>query len=355
MEFLKLFLLPLAFIYGLIIRVRNKLFDWKLISSEFFTVPVISVGNLTVGGTGKTPHVEYITRLLSKEYKVATLSRGYGRETSGFKIACDEDQARTIGDEPMQFYNKFPGISVAVDSNRRRGIKNILKLKPETDVVILDDAFQHRFVKPGLSILLSDYHKLFFHDYLLPVGTLREHRKGSRRADLIIITKTPEVLSPFERRRIIEGIKPLNNQKVLFSYIRYRELKSLWKPDEPFSLSNHYGMILLVAGIANAYPLEFRLRDHCNELITMRFDDHHKYTRTDLERIKQNYSDLYTRNKLLVTTEKDAMRMLEPSLRDLAAQLPIYYIPIQIDFHGNDKHTFDQTIKDYVKENKREH
>lgn len=355
MEFLKLFLLPLAIIYGLIIRVRNKLFDWKLISSETFTVPVISVGNLTVGGTGKTPHVEYITRLLSKVYKVATLSRGYGRETSGFKIACEEDQARTIGDEPMQFYHKFPGISVAVDSNRRRGIKNILKLKPETDVVILDDAFQHRFVKPGLSILLSDYHKLFFHDYLLPVGTLREHRKGSRRADVIIITKTPEVLSPFERRRIIEGIKPLPNQKVLFSYIRYRELKSLWQSDEPFNPSNHYGIILLVAGIANAYPLEFRLRDHCNELITMRFDDHHKYTRTDLERIKQNYSDLYTRNKLLVTTEKDAMRMLEPSLRDLAAQLPIYYIPIHIDFHGNDKHTFDQTIKDYVKENKREH
>lgn len=353
MEILRLFLLPFALIYEVITRIRNKLFDWKLVRSTAYNVPIISVGNLSSGGTGKTPHVEYIIRLLSNENKVATLSRGYGRLTKGFRIADDNDRASSIGDEPMQFYNKFKNVSVVVDADRNNGISNILHQKPDTDVILLDDAFQHRYVKPGLSILLSDYHKLFSGDYLLPYGTLREARSGSKRADLIVITKTPGVLSPFDKKRIVESINPRPNQKLLYSYIKYGAIKSLWYPEAVIEPDVKFSVIMLVAGIANPYPLEFELKNKCNDLITLRYEDHHKYTPEDFERIKQNFTDIYSRNKLLITTEKDAMRMLDPKVKALASKLPFYYIPIDIDFHNGDKEPFDEIIINYVRENKR--
>lgn len=354
MEFLRLLILPLALFYELITRLRNTLFDLRVLPSARFNFPVISVGNLSAGGTGKTPHVEYLIRLLINEYKIATLSRGYGRKTSGFRIAGPHDNSGTIGDEPAQFYNKFPEVTVACDESRKRGINNIMQQKPETDLIILDDAFQHRYVKPGMSILLTDFHKLFTHDYLLPFGTLREARKGSERANLIVVTKTPNVLSPFERQRITQSIKPSPFQKVLFSFIKYGNLKSLWNPDQIIDPAMRCSVIMLVAGIANSYPLEYELRGKCNDLIIMRFKDHHKYSELDLKLIKENYSDIYTRNKLLITTEKDAMRMLDPSIKRQASELPFYYLPIEVEFHEGDKQIFDETIKKYVRENKRE-
>ncbi len=353
MEFLRLFLLPFSLLYGLATRFRNLLFDLKILPSTTYKMPIISVGNLSAGGTGKTPHVEYLINLLNTSYKVSTLSRGYGRRTSGFKLANSDDHASTIGDEPAQFYNKFPLITVAVDEKRRNGIDKLQNYHPETDVIILDDAFQHRYVKPGLSILLTDYHKLFSNDYLLPYGTLREARSGMKRADVIVISKTPIVLSPIERKSIIDGIKPLTYQKVLFSFVKYGAIRSLWKKEEVIDTDCHYGIILLVAGIANPYPLEYELRSKCHELITMHFNDHHKYTPEDINQIKQNYSDIYTRNKLLVTTEKDAMRMLDPSIIDNASQLPFYYIPMEIEFHERDKQIFDKIILNYVRQDKR--
>lgn len=354
MEFLKLFLLPLAIVYEWITRARNKLFDLKLLPSVSYNLPVISVGNLSAGGTGKTPHVEYIIRLLSGTFNLTTLSRGYGRETKGFRIAKEGDNSSTIGDEPMQFFTKFPQINVVLDADRRNGIKNIISQLPRTDAIVLDDAFQHRYVKPGLSILLTDFHKLFTNDYILPLGTLRESRKASKRANIIIVTKTPSVLSPYERERILNSIKPSPYQKVLFSYIKYGKMQSLWKDSEQEEPRDRYSVIMLVAGIANPYPLEHELRKICNDLITLRFNDHHKYTRRDFESIKRNFNDIYTRNKLLITTEKDAMRMLNPEVKDLAAELPIYYMPMEIDFHNGDKKIFDETLNEYVRKNKRE-
>jgi tetraacyldisaccharide 4'-kinase len=353
MEFLRLFLLPFAIIYEIVTRLRNWLFDWKILSSRTFPLPVISVGNLSAGGTGKTPHTEYLIRLLSNDYQIATLSRGYGRKTRGFRIANENDNAGTIGDEPSQFYNKFPEITVSTDEKRRRGITSLLNLKPELDLIIMDDAFQHRYVKPGLSILLTDYHKLYSKDYPLPLGTLREARSGARRADLIVVTKTPNVLSPFDRELIVDSLKPKSHQQIFFSFVKYGEIRSVWNPEEVIDTATKFSVIILVAGIANPYPLEFELRNRCSDLIVLRYKDHHKYTSVDFEQISRNYSDIYTRNKLLVTTEKDAMRMLDPEVKEMASQLPFFYVPMEVDFHHSDKEKFDNTVINYVRTNKR--
>ena len=353
MELLRLLLLPFTLLYGLAVRLRNALFDARILPSESYKIPIISVGNLSVGGTGKTPHVEYLIRLLAPEYQLATLSRGYGRKTRGFRFAGENDNSATIGDEPAQFHHKFREISVFTDEVRRRGISNILKYHPDIDLLILDDAFQHRYVKPGLSILLTDYHKIFSNDYLLPYGTLREPINGAKRADIIVVTKTPSVLSPIERQQIISDISPTPEQKVLFSFVKYGTIKSLWNQDEVLDINEHWSVILLGAGIANPYPLEYELRNKCNDLIVMRYKDHHTYTKDDIDRIKSNYSDIYTRKKLLITTEKDAMRLLNPEIRSLAAELPFYYVPMEIEFHEKDKQLFDETILNYVRENKR--
>lgn len=352
MEFLRLFLLPFSLIFELITRLRNKLFDWKILPGVSFQFPLISVGNLSAGGTGKTPHVEYLIGLLISGNALATLSRGYGRKTKGFRIANHNDNAGTIGDEPEQFHNKFPGIVVCTDEKRKHGILSLLSVKPDLDVIIMDDAFQHRYVKPGLSILLTDYHRLYTKDYLLPFGTLRESRSGARRADLIVITKTPNVLSPFDRQSITASIKPRKHQKIYFSFVKYGKLRSVWNSEETIEAGTKFTVIILVAGIANPYPLEYELRNICSDLIVLRYGDHHKYTSGDFEQIKGNYNDIYTRNKLLVTTEKDAMRMLDPDVKEMAAQLPFFYVPIEIDFHNGDKQDFDKTILDYVKANK---
>ncbi|MBK6964675.1 MAG: tetraacyldisaccharide 4'-kinase [Bacteroidales bacterium] len=351
MEILRILLLPLSMIYGLITAFRNLLFDLKVLPVEKFDVPVISVGNLSAGGTGKTPHVEYLIRLLSEVFKVSTLSRGYGRKTSGFIAASDQDNAASIGDEPMQYHKKFNNIGVFVDEHRRRGIRNLLIADPATQVVLLDDAFQHRYVKPGLSILLTDYHKLYCNDYLMPSGTLREYNKGARRADIIIVTKSPRVLSPIDRRRIVTDLRPSTHQKVYFSYIRYGDIVSLWNKSCQRKSGEKYNTIVLFAGIANIYPLQDQLKRECIELIIYQFPDHHQYTSKDLDQIKRNFDDLYSRNKLLITTEKDAMRLLNPDLVGLASKMPVHYLPIEIDFHGNDKEAFNDQILTYVERN----
>lgn len=353
MELLRILLIPFALIYGWIISIRNLLFNWKILPSVKFSLPVISVGNLSVGGTGKTPHIEYLIRLLSPDYDVNTLSRGYGRETKGFKKATAENYASQIGDEPLQYFRKFNSIGVFVDENRRRGIRTILKTNENAEVILMDDAFQHRFVKPGLSILLTDFHNLYSRDYLLPSGKLREPIAGASRADLIIVTKTERVLSPILARQIINELKPKPHQNVYFSYIKYGMFTSLWDNDYALEGGVRFGMILLFAGIANTYPIEEYLRDHCNELVVIRFKDHHQYTEQDLLRIKRNFDDLYSPNKLLVTTEKDAMRLLQPELVEIAVKLPVFYMPIEVEIHKNYKQQFDNQILNYVNKDQR--
>jgi len=327
------------------------MFDLHIQPSADYKTPLIVVGNLSVGGTGKTPHIEYLIRLLQPKFSVATLSRGYGRLTKGYRLAGDNDGTAEIGDEPMQYFRKFRDIKVAVDESRRNGIDQLLKLQPTPNVILLDDAFQHRWVKPGYSLLLTDYQQLYSDDYLLPAGRLREPRRGARRADTIIVTKTPRMLSPFVRRDILARIKPRAHQQVLFSYIRYGEWVHFGRGDCQSPSRRRVNTILLVTGIADPSPLEEYLRQTCEELVAMSFPDHHRYNEKDMENVSNAFKNIISRNKLIITTEKDAMRLLNPLYEAWINTMPWYYIPMDIEFHGADKELFTNNILTYVTEN----
>lgn len=344
--------LPFSLLYGLIIVIRNKLFDIGFFRSTQFNLPVISVGNLVAGGTGKTPHIEYLIRLLNKQHHIATLSRGYLRKTKGFVLAQKGCTAATIGDEPLQYFQKFKHILVAVDEKRRRGIRQLLKLHKKPDVILLDDAFQHRSVKPGLSILLTDFHNIYTNNYMLPTGTLREPRSGARRADVIIVTKTPLVLSPLTRRQLTDELAPLPHQKLFFSYIHYDHMLPVL-PQTPLPTNKQFSTILLFAGIANTYPLEEHLTKFCNNLITINFADHHAYTEKDILKIKTEFESIFSKNKIIITTEKDAMRLGDDKLVPLIGDLPLFYVPIKVSLHDNDQQLFIQFVQNYVKANQR--
>jgi tetraacyldisaccharide 4'-kinase len=345
-------LYPLSLLYGLFMLVRNLLFDLGILHSQSYGTPIISVGNLSVGGTGKTPHIEYIIRLLHGKTLIATLSRGYGRSSSGFILGSKRSNVKYIGDEPMQFIKKFDDIKVAVDEKRARGIALLLEKNPPPGIILLDDAFQHRWVKPGFSVLLSDYHHLYIQDHVIPAGRLREFASGAKRADCIVVTKTPKVFSPITRRRIIDELRPKPHQRVFFSYIKYGTPIPL-SDHTPVDLQQKYSFILLFTGIANNDLLKEQLRRMCNDLTTIEFKDHHQYKEQDLRKIMSKYDDLPSQKKILITTEKDVMRLRIPDLSAILKTMPIYYIPIEVDFHGDDKQSFDKSILDYVEENKR--
>lgn len=351
---LQVILFPVSICYGLAMQLRNLLFDLRIFNSRSFDKPVISVGNLSYGGTGKTPHIEYLVRLLSPGRALATLSRGYGRKSSGFILASRQSEVKYIGDEPLQFLEKFSTLKVAVDEKRSRGIQKLIEQFPDLDTILLDDAFQHRYVKAGLSILLTDYHRLYCDDLVLPSGTLREFRGGARRADIIVVTKTPKIFSPITRRRIIEELKPEARQQVYFSYIKYVDPVAVYdipNLEFPGKVTN----ILLFTGIANDYPLREHLERMCSELVVMKFADHHQYTVKDLEGIVRAYNDLPTQKKVLMTTEKDAMRLKTTELSAYLKNLPLFCVPMEIEFHGTDKEKFDNEILRYVAKNKGNH
>ena len=346
MRFIQLLLLPLSYCYGLLMMVRNGLFNANLLRSVGFDVPVISIGNLSAGGTGKTPMIEYLIRLLRGRFQVASLSRGYGRESSGYILASQRSNYKYIGDEPMQFVKKFSDVKVAVDANRERGINTLLAKFPQLNVILLDDAFQHRRIRPGLSILLTDYHNLYPEDHVIPSGMLREFPCGANRADLIVVTKTPKVFSPITRRRIIGELKPKDHQKVFFSYIQYDDPVSAFGWQEPFQ--QRYSYILLVSGIANEDPLREHLERKCTEVVRMKFSDHHPYSEEDVLKIRKQFDDLPSQKKVIVTTEKDLMRFRLPALAQHLKGIPFFYIPISVEFHGSDKNAFDDTVTGYV-------
>jgi tetraacyldisaccharide 4'-kinase len=329
--------------------IRNKFFDFGILPSKKFDIPVISVGNLSTGGTGKTPHVEYLIRLLNTEFKVAVLSRGYKRKTSGFILAGENSSAAQIGDEPFQIFNKFNNLIVAVDEKRKRGILNLIKSSPSPDVMLLDDAFQHRYVTPGISILLSDYHKLFTQDYVLPSGSLREFRCGAKRADMIVVTKSSKIFSPITRQSIREEIRPASHQKLFYSYIDYGPILPVKGIDFVPDGRKKYNTIMIVAGIANTYPLEFHLRNFCDEIKLLKFPDHHEYNEKDIVKIMEAYDGIITRNKIIITTEKDLMRISRPEFLNTLQHYPVCYIQIEIVFHKEDKPVFDKYILEYVR------
>ncbi len=357
MKFLRIILYPFSQLYGLLVALRNKCYDLGFFSSREFNLPVISVGNLTLGGTGKTPHIEYIIRLLKETHKIATLSRGYGRITSGFQMADERSTSADVGDEPKQFKRKFPDVEVAVDARRVRGIRRLLEKFPSLDLVLLDDAFQHRAVKPGLSVLLTDYTKLYYTDTMVPSGTLREWHSGVKRADIIVVTKTPALFSPLEKKRIIKDIRPLPYQHIYFSYLRYGDFVPMNNEEGSRQVLSREACfdqgytVVMLTGIANAWHLEYFLKEKVKKLITVKFSDHHEYSLSEVMRLRDTFQELKGENKIILTTEKDAMRLDKAALIEILRTLPVYYVPIEIAFHDRDEQEFNQQIVDYVRAN----
>jgi tetraacyldisaccharide 4'-kinase len=357
-KFLRIIAFPLSFIYGIIIAIRNKMYDTGILPSREFGIPVISVGNLCVGGTGKTPHIEYLIRLLKSEFYIATLSRGYGRKTKGFLLADTQSTASDIGDEPLQFKRKYSNVRVAVDARRVNGIHELQKNYPSLQTILLDDAFQHRAVKPGLSIVLTDYSKLYVHDLIVPTGSLREFKSGIIRADIIVVTKCPVILLPIERKRLLNEIKPMPHQHVYFSYIKYGDFLPLNGTEQrnPFTKEFYFERnysILLLTGIANTSPLEYYLKDKVKNIQRAKYPDHHRFTHNDIDSIKKIFNTIAASNKIILTTEKDAMRLKDPEYADALKDLPVFYIPIEIDFHDKDKEQFNEQITHYVRANQK--
>ena len=358
MKFLKILLYPITIIYGIVVYLRNSFYDYNIFSSQEFDTPIISVGNITVGGTGKTPHIEYLVSILKGDFKVATLSRGYKRKTKDFQLASENSTVSEIGDEPKQIKHKFPEISVAVDRDRVSGINKLNEYHGEDEigVILLDDAFQHRAVRPGLSILLIDYNRPLSEDHLLPYGRLRERPHQMRRANIIIITKSPAEIKPIERRIIEKELKIFPYQSLYFTTIKYGKFSPAVKgvkDFQPIEVNKKSQSILLVTGIANANPLIDHLEKYSDDIEHINFPDHHNFTDNDIEKIREKYNNLKREDKLIVTTEKDAVRIQDLSISKELASLPFYYIPIEVDFLYNDDEFFNKQITSYVRKNNR--
>ncbi len=294
--------------------------------------------------------VEYLVRLLDANSNIATLSRGYKRKTKGYRLAGVNETVDTIGDEPLQYHQKFTKINVAVCENRRVGIRKLMKDVAELETVILDDAFQHRSVNPELSILVTDYFKLYTKDWLLPLGRLREHISGRKRADIIVVTKTPRIFSPIVRKQLLEEMKPYPGQLVCFSYINYHPFETVYKTKCEYSVKtdNVYSIILLT-GIGNPGPMQEYLRRLCTDLELMEFPDHHEFSEKELLLVKDKFKNLFSKRKIIVTTEKDAKRLQNPEAEAILGGLPIFYSPINFEFHPVDKQLFDEAVLAVVK------
>ncbi|EAZ95708.1 tetraacyldisaccharide 4'-kinase [Flavobacteria bacterium BAL38] len=336
MILLRKILFPLAFLYWLITYIRNWLYDKGIFKSSSFNIPIIAVGNLSVGGTGKTPQIEYLIRLLSDDFKIAVLSRGYKRTSEGFILADENATASSIGDEPFQFYSKFPKIQVVVDANRKNGIESLLQLANKPDIILLDDAYQHRKVKAGFYILLTAYDDLFCDDYILPFGNLREPSSGKKRADMIIVTKCPEDLSDLAQQKIREKLNVA--QSVFFTTIQYDDY--VFGNDRQLLVSEiKKESKVLVAGIAKPKLFFEFLKNDTDE--TLVFPDHHHFSKQDCEQILAKAN-----GKKIITTEKDFVR-----LNGLLPKAQLFYLPIKSDFLNNKN--IDKTIKDYVEKGSR--
>ena len=347
-------LLPLSWLYGLAVSLRNLLFETNVLKSKSYKTPVISVGNITVGGTGKTPHVEYLVRLLRDKARVAVLSRGYKRKSCGYVLAGKNTKVSDIGDEPFQMKQKFPDVTVAVDKKRTRGIERLISDKEtkQTDVILLDDAFQHRYVKPGINILLVDYHQMILQDTLLPAGRLREPLSSKNRADIVIVTKCPTDLKPMDYRVLTKQMNLFPYQQLYFTTIDYELLKPVF-PEDASQVTTLSGYnVLLLTGIASPRPLQEALTPQAASLRALRYADHHHFTPKDIERITQEFLQLPT-PRLIVTTEKDAVRLKATDLLPAELRQSLYQQPIHVSFMLDQENKFNETIIGYVRKNSR--
>ncbi|MDE6330453.1 MAG: tetraacyldisaccharide 4'-kinase [Muribaculaceae bacterium] len=328
-------LTPLSWIYGAVMWVRNKLFNIGWLPQVEFDVPIIGVGNITVGGTGKTPHTEYIVSQLCASYKLAVLSRGYKRKTHGFIVANSKSSPETIGDEPWQIYNKFGRrIKVAVCESRKKGISELLKLYPDIELIILDDSFQHRWVKPKISILLMEYERPVYNDHLLPLGRLRESSHEINRADKVIVTKCPESLSPIDYRIVTKNLDLMKYQKLYFSRYAYEELQPVFPEDARFKANlaklTAKDSVLLLTGIAHPRYFVRHFREYPFSKKVEHFSDHHDFKRADIQRIDQRFRAMKGERKLIVTTEKDAVRLVHNPYFPQELKPFVFFQPISV-------------------------
>ncbi len=347
--FLKSFrvlLLPLAALYGLIIYIRNRLFDKNYLKSADFNFPLICVGNLSVGGTGKSPMVEYLAKLLQNEYKIGTLSRGYKRKTKGYALADATTTALEIGDEPMQFYKKFPLVAVASCEERIVGIPHMLQDVPDLQAIILDDAFQHRTIRAGFNILLTEYGNLYSNDFFLPTGDLRDEWASAKRAQVIVVTKCPYDLSAEAKQKIIRSLKPDAAQKVFFTTIEYGTPYHIVDHTDDWLLTPR-DEVLLVCGIANPKPLKEYLHEKTHTYYQQDYSDHHIFSIDDLNEIVDKFEHIHAKDKLILTTEKDAVRLIKFS--EQLASLPMYVLPIQHFFLFDEGEQFNELVRDFIK------
>lgn len=350
MKILRALLYPISLLYGIVTYVRNKLYDWQWLPSWKFSVPVISVGNLSVGGTGKSPLIEYLASLLIKQgYKVAVLSRGYGRITSVFRYVECTSTVQEVGDEPLQIKNKFSVAVVGVDVDRVHGIKKILQDHPDTDVLLLDDAFQHRSVNPSLNILLTDYSNLYVKDTVLPTGNLREFSCGSKRADVVIVTKVPSVLSPIDTKRIASELSLLPHQQIFFSQIQHRGPYCFNDKAKNINLKelSSYSAFL-ITGIAQPSFFYYFIKNSYRNTFHYHFRDHHVYTPGEIEKILQEFKQYYSPKKVIITTEKDSYRMRNQAVAQLLSEVPVLYYAIETIFPKPYGENFDRLILSHV-------
>ena len=336
-------LLPISFVYGLIITCRNELYKNGHFKSVKFSLPVISVGNLSVGGTGKTPHVLYLIGLLKDHFPVGMLSRGYKRKTSGFKIVNYRDTAAMTGDEPLLIKRKYPDINVAVSEDRAAGIPMLLSQAPEIQTVILDDAYQHRGVRPSLNILLTTYSKPYYEDYILPSGRLREWPTGADRADIIIVTKCPSDITEVDRQRLLTGLSA-KDQSVYFTQYGYGAPYYIFNPNYRLHWTEDLEVILLTGIAENEYLFNY-VAGQVNNTYTRFYGDHHAYEDRDIDQIIEMYDNLESKKKVIVTTEKDAVRLGAFRERLVKHGIPIFAIPIEVSFLFGDQDKFNSEIK----------
>jgi tetraacyldisaccharide 4'-kinase len=346
MKYLRWLLLPFSLLYGLVVMMRNWFYDAGLFTSRSFNIPVIAVGNLDVGGAGKSPMTEYLIRLLKADHRLATLSRGYGRQTKGFLTATAAATATEIGDEPAQFKQKFPDVTVAVCEKRVIGIEQLL---PQHDLVILDDAYQHRAVKPGFSILLFDYNRLNEPHLLLPAGNLREPFSGRYRADIFVVSKCPSELTVHQQEQAIGRLQPLNYQQVFFtaiSYLPLQDMRGLHINEEIDTDTT----VFLLTGIANAQPLLQYINSLTSHVIHHNYPDHHQFSLKNIAKLVTDFNNCQASKKVIITTEKDAQRLREPLLQPQIKNLDIWVLPIGIRFLNNGQQQFNQTVHQYVRQ-----
>ena len=340
----RILLLPFAFLFGLIVIIRNWMYDKNILKSTSFGLPLINVGNLSVGGTGKSPMVEFLVMHLKSRFKLATLSRGYKRKTKGYALANENTTAIDIGDEPLQFYKKFPDVPVAIGEERIVAIPQLLHDRPETQVIILDDAFQHRAIKAGLNILLTDYGNLFTRDFFLPTGDLRDAKSGYKRAHIIVVTKCRADISPQEKEALIKEIDPQPGQKIFFSTISYGVPYHITR--RKFYHIEENTEVLLVTGIANPRPLKNFLEERIHSYYMMHYNDHHIFSIDDLRDIKKRFQGIEAERKIILTTEKDSMRLLKFNTE--IDGMALYVMPIEQKFLFNEEQLFLKEVTAFI-------